>query len=263
VSLGEGAEILAERYDISRAVQDGFALRSQQRAAAAWRHGRFTGEVVPVPGAPVERDEPVRDTTLDGLARLRPVFRPGGTVTAGNASPMNDGAAALLLAGEAARSRRGGAAPPPDADVTADEALVGYDAGDPEGLTLDQVGPRQALVIGFAQCIALFPGVSRSGTTIVAGMSAGLTRPAATRFSFLLALPALVGATVVSVPDLASGPSVFGPTAIIGGILAAFASGWLAIRWLLALVARDRLTGFALYCFAVGTLSLVALQLGA
>jgi acetyl-CoA acetyltransferase family protein len=102
VPLGEGAEILAERYGISRAVQDGFALRSQQRAAAAWRAGRFTGEVVPVPGAPLERDESVRDTTLDGLGRLRPVFRPDGTVTAGNASPMNDGAAALLLAGERA-----------------------------------------------------------------------------------------------------------------------------------------------------------------
>jgi acetyl-CoA acetyltransferase family protein len=60
-----------------------------------------------VPGAPLERDESVRDTTLDGLARLRPVFRPGGTVTAGNASPMNDGAAALLLAGEAAAGRLG------------------------------------------------------------------------------------------------------------------------------------------------------------
>jgi acetyl-CoA acetyltransferase family protein len=105
VPLGEGAEILAERYEISRAVQDGFALRSQQRAAEAWRHGRFTGEVVPVPGAPLGRDESVRDTTLDGLARLRPVFRPDGTVTAGNASPMNDGAAALLLAGEAAAGR--------------------------------------------------------------------------------------------------------------------------------------------------------------
>jgi undecaprenyl-diphosphatase len=94
-------------------------------------------------------------------------------------------------------------------------------------------------------------------------MTAGLTRPAATRFSFLLALPALIGATVVSVPDLAAGPGVFGPAAIAGGVLAAFASGWLAIRWLLALVARDKLTGFAVYCFVVGGLSLVALQLGA
>ncbi|MFP3901723.1 MAG: thiolase family protein [Acidimicrobiia bacterium] len=103
VPLGEGAEILAERYEISRAVQDGFALRSHQRAAAAWRRGSFAGEVIPVPGADLDRDESVRDdTSLDALARLRPVFRRDGTVTAGNASPMNDGAAALLLAGERA-----------------------------------------------------------------------------------------------------------------------------------------------------------------
>jgi acetyl-CoA acetyltransferase family protein len=108
VPLGEGAEILAERYEIGRAVQDGFALRSHQRAAAAWRHRRFAGEVVAVPGADLDRDESVRcDTSLDALARLRPVFRPDGTVTAGNASPMNDGAAALLLAGERAAAGLG------------------------------------------------------------------------------------------------------------------------------------------------------------
>ena len=168
----------------------------------------------------------------------------------------------LLLVGEAARARRGGSSSTPT-DVAPDQVLVGYDAGDPEGLTLDRIGLRQALVIGFGQCVALFPGVSRSGTTIVAGMTAGLTRPAATRFSFLLALPALIGASVLSVPDLADGPTVFGPAAIAGGIVAAFASGYLAIRWLLALVARDRLTGFAIYCFSLGGLSLLALQLGA
>lgn len=167
----------------------------------------------------------------------------------------------LLLLGEAARSRRGGiTAAAPDADPA--QVAVGYDPGDHEGLTLDEVGVRQALVIGFGQCVALFPGVSRSGTTIAAGMSAGLTRPAATRFSFLLALPALVGATVVSVPDLATGDATFDAPAIGAGILAAFLSGYLAIRWLLALVARDRLTGFAWYCFAIGGLSLVALAAG-
>ena len=108
VPLGEGAEILAEAYEIGRAVQDGFALRSHQRAAAAWRHGRFAGEVVPVPGADLDRDESVREgTSLDALARLRPVFRRDGTVTAGNASPMHDGAAALLLASERAAGRLG------------------------------------------------------------------------------------------------------------------------------------------------------------
>lgn len=167
----------------------------------------------------------------------------------------------LLLFGEAARSRRGGiTAPTTDADPA--QVAVGYDAGDHEGLTLDEVGMRQALVIGFGQCVALFPGVSRSGTTIAAGMSAGLTRPAATRFSFLLALPAIVGATVVSVPDLTAGNAIFGAPAIAAGIAAAFVSGYLAIRWLLALVARDRLTGFAWYCFAVGGLSLLALAAG-
>jgi acetyl-CoA acetyltransferase family protein len=103
VPLGEGAEILAERHEIGREVQDAFALGSHQRAAAAWDAGRFTDEIVPVPGADLDRDESVRgDTSPDALARLRPVFRDGGSVTAGNSSPMNDGAAAVLLAGERA-----------------------------------------------------------------------------------------------------------------------------------------------------------------
>lgn len=168
----------------------------------------------------------------------------------------------LLLLGEAARSRRGGTSGA-TTQLDGEQVMLGYDPSDPKGLTLDAAGLREALIVGFGQCIALFPGISRSGTTIVAGMGAGLTRPAATRFSFLLALPALVGATVVSLPDLAEGTDGFGPVALAAGIVAAFVSGYLAIRWLLALVARDRLTGFAIYCFAVGTLSLVALALGA
>ncbi len=166
----------------------------------------------------------------------------------------------LLLLGEAARSRRGGISGTV-ADTDGEEAMVGRDPGDPEGLALDAMGVRQALVVGFGQCVALFPGISRSGTTIAAGMSAGLTRPAATRFSFLLALPALIGAAIVSAPDLASGPVEFSPLAVIVGIVAAFVSGFLAIRWLLALVARDRLTVFAAYCLVAGLLSLVAITL--
>jgi acetyl-CoA acetyltransferase family protein len=101
VSLGEGAEILADRYDVSREAQDKFALRSHQRALAAWERGAYTDETVAVPDVELERDEPIRaDSSLEKLARLRPAFRPDGTVTAGNASPLNDGAAALLLAGE-------------------------------------------------------------------------------------------------------------------------------------------------------------------
>lgn len=103
VSLGEGAELLAERYGISRADQDAFALGSHRKAAEAWDAGRFAAEVVALPDVALAGDECVRrDTSLDALRGLRPVFREdGGTVTAGNASPLADGAAALLLADEA------------------------------------------------------------------------------------------------------------------------------------------------------------------
>ena len=101
ITLGETAENVASRYQVSRARQDAFALRSHQRAAQAQADGRFGGEIVPVatgPG-PVERDEGVRaDLTMAELAARRPAFRPDGTVTGGNSSPLNDGAACLLLA---------------------------------------------------------------------------------------------------------------------------------------------------------------------
>ena len=104
-SMGETAENVAERWGITREEQDRYALLSQQRAARAVAEGRFQDEIVPVPvpqpsGEPlvVDRDEhPRPDTTLEALARLRPAFRKGGTVTAGNSSGVNDGAAALLL----------------------------------------------------------------------------------------------------------------------------------------------------------------------
>jgi acetyl-CoA acetyltransferase family protein len=96
VTLGEGAEILADKYGITREQQDEFALRSHQKAAAAWDHGAFADEVVEIPE--LVRDENIRaDTTLEKLAQLKPVFRKDGTVTAGNSSPMNDGASALVL----------------------------------------------------------------------------------------------------------------------------------------------------------------------
>ncbi len=103
VALGEGAEILADKYGISREAQDEFAAGSHQRAAAAWEAGHFNDEVVAPRDADLAIDECVRaDSTPEALAELRPVFRrEGGSVTAGNSSPMNDGAAALLLAGDA------------------------------------------------------------------------------------------------------------------------------------------------------------------
>jgi acetyl-CoA acetyltransferase family protein len=111
-SLGDGAEVLATRHEISRDAQDAWALRSHRCAARAWDDGAFDVEVVPVataPGRPpVERDEGVRpDTSADRLAALPPAFRPDGTVTAGNASPLSDGAAITLLASEDAIVRHG------------------------------------------------------------------------------------------------------------------------------------------------------------
>ncbi|EPH42361.1 thiolase family protein [Streptomyces aurantiacus] len=106
LSMGETAEEVAARYDVSRERQDAFALRSHQRAAAARKNGHFDDELLPVTtpdGTVVTVDECVReDTSYEKLSGLRPVFRKDGTVTAGNASPMNDGAAGLLLVGEEA-----------------------------------------------------------------------------------------------------------------------------------------------------------------
>jgi 3-oxoadipyl-CoA thiolase len=106
-AMGETAENVAERYGITRTEQDEFALRSHERAVAAREDGRFAEEIVAVEASQngavelVEHDEgPRADSSLEKLAKLRPVFREGGTVTAGNASTLNDGAACLVLASE-------------------------------------------------------------------------------------------------------------------------------------------------------------------
>ena len=102
ISLGESAEKLAGIYEISREAQDAFALRSHQRAAAAWDNGVYDEWVIPVPGTELDRDETVRaDTTAEKLAKLKPAFVKDGTVTAGNSSPLNDGAGAMLITNEA------------------------------------------------------------------------------------------------------------------------------------------------------------------
>src|ERR1700739_325726 len=109
-SMPETGEVVAEEFHISRQDQDLFALRSQQRAADAIRSCRMKQEIVPVPipqkkGDPLpfsEDEHPRPDTTLEALAKLRPVVKPTGTITAGNASGVNDGACALLLASESA-----------------------------------------------------------------------------------------------------------------------------------------------------------------
>ena len=124
-SMPETAENVAADYQISRADQDAFAFRSQQRAAVAEKQGFFKGEIVPVnvPGGKagptiVERDEhPRADTTLEALAKLKSIVREGGTVTAGNASGVNDGDAGLILASEEAFRRHG---------LTPRARIVGY-----------------------------------------------------------------------------------------------------------------------------------------
>jgi acetyl-CoA acetyltransferase family protein len=101
IPLGQTAENLAVRFDISREEQDAFAVRSHLNAARAQREGLFDGEIAQVPGTTLVADEGVRpDSSLASLAPLAPAFRTDGTVTAGNSSPLNDGAAALLIADE-------------------------------------------------------------------------------------------------------------------------------------------------------------------
>jgi len=113
-SMPETAENVADQFKVSREDQDAFALASQAKAAAAQKSGVFEAELVPVhipqrKGDPivVDIDEHPRETSLDALARLKPIVRPDGTITAGNASGVNDGAAAMLVASEAAAREHG------------------------------------------------------------------------------------------------------------------------------------------------------------
>lgn len=191
--------------------------------------------------------------------------------------------AALLWAGELVRDRRVARAVGPtqtageprrvwqgswigtdvaSASAAAADAVtvpVGDDAGDPSGRTLESLRLRDALLIGLLQPLALLPGASRSGTTIVVGLFSGLTREAATRFSFLLGLPALAGAFVVELPALGE-KGAYSTAEIALGVATAFVAGYAAVRFLVRLVARDRLTGFARYCLFVAAVTVIAYQ---
>jgi acetyl-CoA acyltransferase len=177
VALGEGAEILADLYSISREEQDEFAVGSHLRAAGAWAAGRFDAEVVPPYGADLATDECVRaNSSIEGLAKLKPVFRrEGGSVTAGNSSPMNDGAAALLLGDEAAVASSGrdplarvvsravsgiephlfGAGPVIAAQQALDRAGIGW--GDLAVVELNEAFAAQSLA-----CLVQWPDLDRS-----------------------------------------------------------------------------------------------------
>ncbi|WP_026819866.1 thiolase family protein [Arthrobacter castelli] len=179
VSLGETAEILADRYGITREQQDEFAARSHRLAAKAWDEGHYDAEVVPV--ADLARDEGIRpDSTVETLAGLKPVFRDNGTVTAGNSSPLNDGAGALLLAGENARLgteplarlvSRGVAGNDPDifgiAPVeAANKALAraGYSWDDVDVVELNEAFASQSLA-----CLKLWPELDPEKVNIHGG----------------------------------------------------------------------------------------------
>ncbi len=122
---------------------------------------------------------------------------------------------------------------------------------------LDTLRWPGALVVGAAQALALLPGISRSGSTISAGLLRGLLRPEAARLSFLMSIPVMIGAGLVGLKDLADlspTPDLLLPVAI--GLLTAAVVGYLTIRWLLAYLAGHRLTVFAAYCFIIGILGL-------
>jgi acetyl-CoA C-acetyltransferase len=200
-AMPQTAEIVAAEWKISREDQDSFALASQQKAAAAQANGRLAAEIVAVPvpqrkGDPVlfERDEHPRATTAEALAALKPVVRPDGTVTAGNASGLNDGAAAMIVASEAAARRHGltprarivamaatGVAPRVMgiAPVTAARKLM-----DRTGLTLDHLDVVELNEAFAAQAVAVLrdlgirpedPRVNPNGGAIALGHPLGMS----------------------------------------------------------------------------------------
>jgi acetyl-CoA C-acetyltransferase len=127
IAMGETAENVADRENVSRGEMDAYALESQRKAVAAQERGSFAREITPIPlsgGRLVERDDgPRADTTLEKLAALAPVFRPDGRVTAGNACPLNDGAAAIVLMSDV-RAKELGIAPRARVVATAVSALA-------------------------------------------------------------------------------------------------------------------------------------------
>jgi acetyl-CoA acetyltransferase family protein len=208
ISLGESAEKLAGIYNASRDAQDEFALRSHQRAQAAWDSGFYGEWVIPVPDTDLERDENIRpDTSLEKLAKLKPAFVKDGTVTAGNSSPLNDGAGAALIASEQGANiagrdpiarivARGAAAVDPDvfgiapvraAEIALQRAGIGWDdvavvelneafasqcladIGEWKGLDPEQVNPNGG-------AIALGHPLGASGVRILGSLAHELRR---------------------------------------------------------------------------------------
>jgi len=182
ISLGQSAEKLAGMYDISREAQDAFALRSHRLAAEAFDQAVLS-EVVPVPGVELERDEGIRlDTSMEKLAKLKPAFVADGTVTAGNSSPLNDGAAMVLLGDEQAARVLGreplarlvsrgvhgvdpdvfGIGPVEAANIALARAGIGW--GDVEAVELNEAFASQSLA-----CLAGWPELDPEKVNIRGG----------------------------------------------------------------------------------------------
>jgi undecaprenyl-diphosphatase len=141
--------------------------------------------------------------------------------------------------------------------ATATILLIGERLGQRER-GLDELGASDSLVVGFGQALALFPGISRSGATISVGLSRGLARVAAARFSFMLAVPIMIGAGAVALLDLAEESSTgVDLSPLLIGFMSAAAVGTLAIRWLLRYLSSGSLHRFAVYCALVGGLTVV------
>lgn len=132
----------------------------------------------------------------------------------------------------------------------------------PRILSVDQMTGLDALKVGLVQCLALVPGTSRSGATIIGGMFLGLSRQVATEFSFYLAIPTLIGAGAYSLYKERALLSLADLPQFAVGLLFAFISAWLCIRWLLRFVASHSFTGFAWYRIAFGLLILLTAQQG-
>ncbi|MFE6749425.1 thiolase family protein [Kitasatospora purpeofusca] len=225
LSMGETAEEVAGRYGITRERQDAFALRSHQLAAAARKDGRFDAELIPVErgdGVTVEQDESIReDTSLEKLARLKPAFRPDGTVTAGNASPMNDGAAGLVLVSEEALGEFGL------------EPLGRYVAGASAGVHPD--------VMGIGPVPATRKVLARAGWSLADVAEAELNE-------------AFAAQVLASVDQLGIDPELVNPTG--GAIALGHPLGGSGARILTTLLHRMRRTGgrrgLATMCVGVG-----------
>ena len=122
------------------------------------------------------------------------------------------------------------------------------------------VGFMSALLIGLAQAFAVLPGISRSGSTIATALILGIERSKAARFSFLMVLIPILGASLLELLDYAENPAVHSINAasLIVGFLAAFVSGFVACKWMLAIVRKGKLTYFAIYCFIAGIIAIIA-----